>query len=239
MPSFSSIHSPDRAPISLPMPAAYYLESIERNRAINFGAGWMHRTFEGFWRSWAQWVVEWTNSMLVASPHQAALMAEAAGNPELAAAIANGYDDPRQFFQWWFDPEAAARFRLERLAAPREVRSAGDTSCFQPVRYRCYRGHHPWSERSKGRHDGELVHFGLDGSATRTVVSRQVGNQSSLPRRATSQSTSWVRSRSILLVNSPRLLQTSLLSSSLRGSWRDNGPPRSGGPVRVPHRAVH
>ena len=97
--------------------ASYYLESIGRNRAERFDEAWMRRTFETFWRSWAQWAVEWTDAMLVPSPHQAGLMAEAAGNAELAAAIANGYDDPRQFFPWWFDPEAAARFRAKKLAA--------------------------------------------------------------------------------------------------------------------------
>lgn len=97
--------------------ASYYLDGITRNRAGRFDEAWMRRTFETFWRGWAQWVVEWTDSMLIPSRHQTGLMAEAAENPELAAAIANGYDDPREFFPWWFDPEAAARFRAKKQAA--------------------------------------------------------------------------------------------------------------------------
>ncbi|HKS45846.1 MAG TPA: flavin reductase [Amycolatopsis sp.] len=111
--------------------ASYYLDNIVRNPSGDFDEAWMRRTFERFWRGWAQWVVEWTNSMLVVPPpHRAGLLAEAAENPEIAAAIANGFDDPRQFFQWWFDPVAAARFRAEKLAVrqgrfdPRELRRA-------------------------------------------------------------------------------------------------------------------
>ncbi|MGQ4615847.1 flavin reductase [Nocardia sp. R7R-8] len=98
--------------------ATYYLDSIVRNRSGEFDAAWMSQTFEKFWRGWAQWAVEWTNSMLVDSPpHRAELAAEAADNPGIAAAIANGFDDPRQFFRWWFDADAAARFRAETRAA--------------------------------------------------------------------------------------------------------------------------
>lgn len=98
--------------------ASYYLDDIVRNRDGEFDQAWMYRTFERFWRSWAQWVVEWTNSMLSPLPaFRTALMAEAAENPQLATAIANGFDDPREFFQWWFDPDSAARFRAEKLAA--------------------------------------------------------------------------------------------------------------------------
>jgi flavin reductase (DIM6/NTAB) family NADH-FMN oxidoreductase RutF len=89
-----------------------------RNTAGEFDEAWMSRTFEKFWRGWAQWVVEWTNSMLVAPPrHRVELHAAAAENPEVAVAIANGFDDPRRFFQWWIDPTAAARFRADKLAA--------------------------------------------------------------------------------------------------------------------------
>jgi flavin reductase (DIM6/NTAB) family NADH-FMN oxidoreductase RutF len=111
--------------------ATYYLDSINRNSTGTFDEAWMRRTFENFWRGWAQWAVEWTNSMLLPfSEHQADLLVEAADNPELAAAIAGGFDDPRQYFQWWFDAEAAARFRAEKRAArsgrfdPRDLRQA-------------------------------------------------------------------------------------------------------------------
>ncbi|WP_067473745.1 flavin reductase [Nocardia amamiensis] len=98
--------------------ATYYLDSINRNISGNFDEAWMRGTFERFWRGWGQWVVHWTNSMLTTlSTHQAELLAEAADNSELASAIASGFDDPRQYFQWWFDPEAATRFRAEKRLA--------------------------------------------------------------------------------------------------------------------------
>jgi len=54
----------------------------------------------------------------------------AADSPQLAAAFADGFDDPRQFFQWWFDAEAATRIRCEKRVAdagrfqPQELRRA-------------------------------------------------------------------------------------------------------------------
>jgi len=95
--------------------ATYYLESINRTRGGVFDEAWMRGTFENFWRGWAHWVVDWTNSMLVGhSLHQTDLLREAAQAPALASAIASGFDDPREFYQWWFDAEAATRFRAEK-----------------------------------------------------------------------------------------------------------------------------
>ena len=111
--------------------ATYYLDSINRNVNGSFDAAWMRHTFEKFWRGWAKWAVDWTNSFLLGpSEHQMELLAEAADNTELATEIADGFDDPRQFFQWWFDAEAATRFRAEKCAArsgrfdPRDLRRA-------------------------------------------------------------------------------------------------------------------
>lgn len=98
--------------------ATYYLDAINRRGDGVFDEIWMQSTFEKFWRGWAQWSVEWTTSMLAPrTDNQLALLAEAAENPELAAAFAEGFDDPRQFFQWWFDGEAAARLCAEKRIA--------------------------------------------------------------------------------------------------------------------------
>lgn len=111
--------------------ASHYLNAILRNRAADFGESWMHRTFESFWHDRAQWVVEWTNSLLVEQPaYRAELLQAAAESPALAAAIAAGFEDPRRLFQWWFDEAAAERFRTRAIAAhdggidPRELRRA-------------------------------------------------------------------------------------------------------------------
>lgn len=111
--------------------AAHYLDAINRHGDRVFDEPWMRATFERFWRGWAQWAVEWTNSLLVPlGDHQTALLTEAADSPQLAAAFADGFDDPRQFFQWWFDAQAATRIRCEKRVAdagrfqPQELRRA-------------------------------------------------------------------------------------------------------------------
>jgi flavin reductase (DIM6/NTAB) family NADH-FMN oxidoreductase RutF len=91
--------------------AKYYLDSIVRRGQQPFDKQWMERTFDEFWRGWGQWAVAWTNDMLKARrEHQHAVLAEAAEHPALASCIAGGFDDPRTFYPWWFDPAAAAEF---------------------------------------------------------------------------------------------------------------------------------
>lgn len=91
--------------------AKYYLDSIVRRGHQPFDKQWMERTFDEFWRGWGQWAVAWTNDMLKARrEHQHAVLAEAAEHPALASSIAGGFDDPRTFYPWWFDPAAAAEF---------------------------------------------------------------------------------------------------------------------------------
>lgn len=91
--------------------AKYYLDSIVRRGQQPFDKQWMERTFDEFWRGWGQWAVAWTNDMLKPRrEHQQTVLAEAADHPALAASIAAGFDDPRTFYPWWFDPAAAAEF---------------------------------------------------------------------------------------------------------------------------------
>jgi len=97
-----------------------------------FDAAWMQRSFDRYWLGYAQWVVWWTASMLTGDPpHQQWLLARAADQPALAEAIANGFDDPRTFYPWWFDEREAARFVATKEAGastarfdPRELRRA-------------------------------------------------------------------------------------------------------------------
>lgn len=89
----------------------YYLDSIVRRGQQPFDRQWMERTFDEFWRGWGQWAVAWTNDMLKPRrDYQHSVLAEAAEHPALAASIAGGFDDPRTFYPWWFDPAAAAEF---------------------------------------------------------------------------------------------------------------------------------
>ncbi|MEV7134282.1 flavin reductase [Arthrobacter sp. NPDC093128] len=89
----------------------YYLDSIIRRGQEPFDRKWMERTFDEFWRGWGQWAVAWTNDMLKPRrDHQRVAMSEASAHPALASSIAAGFDDPRTFYPWWFDPAAAADF---------------------------------------------------------------------------------------------------------------------------------
>lgn len=89
----------------------YYLDSIIRRGQEPFDRKWMERTFDEFWRGWGQWAVAWTNDMLKPRrDHQRVAMREASAHPALASSIAAGFDDPRTFYPWWFDPAAAEDF---------------------------------------------------------------------------------------------------------------------------------
>ncbi len=110
--------------------ASFYLEAIGAHRG-EFDAGWMQRTFDNFWRGWAQWATEWTNSWLRPSlPHQRLVVDAAAEHPVVAECIAAGFDDARLFHPWWFDPGEAAAFLASARAAeagpfdPRDLRRA-------------------------------------------------------------------------------------------------------------------
>ena len=90
--------------------ASFYLEAITAHRG-EFDVAWMQRTFDNFWRGWAQWATEWTNSWLQpALPHQREVVDAAVRHPTIAAMVAAGFDDARLFTPWWFDAEEAAAF---------------------------------------------------------------------------------------------------------------------------------
>lgn len=96
--------------------ASFYLEAITAHDG-EFGAAWMQRTFDNFWRGWARWATAWTNSWLQpALAHQQEIVAAAAEHPGVAAEIVAGFDDPLRFVPWWFDAAAAQRFLREQLA---------------------------------------------------------------------------------------------------------------------------
>jgi flavin reductase (DIM6/NTAB) family NADH-FMN oxidoreductase RutF len=110
--------------------ASFYLEAITAHDG-RFDAAWMRRTFENYWRGWAQWATTWTGSWLrPPEPHQREVLAAAARHPAVAERIVSGFDDARLFSPWWFDPWAARAFLREQAEAeasrfdPRDLRRA-------------------------------------------------------------------------------------------------------------------
>ena len=97
--------------------AAVYLKRILERGDRPFDAAWMQGTFDTFW-DYAQWVVTWTNMLLLPPPpFVLEIMGTAGAIPSLAHRMANGFDDPRDFFPWFADPKAAASYLGELRAA--------------------------------------------------------------------------------------------------------------------------
>jgi hypothetical protein len=90
--------------------AAVYLKRILDRGDKPFDAAWMQGTFDTFW-DYAQWVVTWTNMLLLPPPpFVLEIMGTACAIPSLAHRMANGFNDPRDFFPWFADPNAAASY---------------------------------------------------------------------------------------------------------------------------------
>jgi len=96
--------------------AKVYLDAILARGDKPFDAAFMHETFESYW-TYAQFVVGWTNALLLPPPpHVLQLLTAAQTYPVLARRIANGFDDPPDLFPWFAVPEEADNY-LKRLAA--------------------------------------------------------------------------------------------------------------------------
>jgi Styrene monooxygenase A putative substrate binding domain len=89
--------------------AKVYMSRILERGSKPFDAAWMQQTFDSFW-NYAQWVVQWTNSLLTPPPpYILQLMGAASQVPALAAKISNGFNNPPDFHPWWFDPAEAQK----------------------------------------------------------------------------------------------------------------------------------
>lgn len=95
--------------------AKVYMDAILARGDRPFDAAWMQQTFDIYW-NYAQYVTGWTNALLQPPPpHVLNLMGAAQGIPALAKRIANGFNDPTDFFPWFAVPEEADRY-LKQLA---------------------------------------------------------------------------------------------------------------------------
>lgn len=90
--------------------AARYLASITEQGDRPFDRRWMQAAFDRFW-SEAGPSTRWTNTMLAPpAEHVQALLAAAESMPQVADLIANGFDDPADLAECFYDPRAAADY---------------------------------------------------------------------------------------------------------------------------------
>ena len=96
--------------------ARVYMDAIIEHADRPFDAPFMQATFDAYWSD-AQYVVGWTNALLSPPPpHVLNVMGSAQAFPALARRIANGFNQPADFFPWFAVPEEADAY-LASLAA--------------------------------------------------------------------------------------------------------------------------
>lgn len=87
--------------------AASYLASIVERGDRPFDEDWMQATFERYWNT-ARHVTKWTNAMLAPPPEHILNIIGAAGQLQpIADRFANGFDDPSDFENFFYEPEKA------------------------------------------------------------------------------------------------------------------------------------
>ena len=99
--------------------AASYLASILEHGQKPYDRAFMEDTFETYW-DFARYVAEWTNAILAPPPPHVLQLFEAANtNPRIAHRFVNGFDDPRDYFHWFMDPDKARGYLSEVAAQTR------------------------------------------------------------------------------------------------------------------------
>ncbi|MFE9557012.1 styrene monooxygenase/indole monooxygenase family protein [Streptomyces sp. NPDC006703] len=97
--------------------AASYLSSIVEHGDAEFDETWMRATFDRYWDT-AQHAVKWTNAMLGVPPEHVLNLIGAAGQLQpVADRFANGFDDPADFENFFFDPEKTGAYLAEVAGA--------------------------------------------------------------------------------------------------------------------------
>ncbi|MFE9883788.1 styrene monooxygenase/indole monooxygenase family protein [Streptomyces scopuliridis] len=97
--------------------AASYLDSIVSHGDQPFDEAWMRSAFDRYWDT-ARHVTKWTNAMLAAPPEHVLQLIGAAGQlPRVADRFVNGFDDPSDLENFFYDPEKTHAFLAEAAGA--------------------------------------------------------------------------------------------------------------------------
>ncbi|WP_171168747.1 styrene monooxygenase/indole monooxygenase family protein [Streptomyces sp. I05A-00742] len=100
--------------------SALYLAAIVERGDAPFDEPWMRSVFDRYWDA-ARHATRWTNAMLAPLPgHAQRLIGAAGGLQPVADRFANGYDDPADFAEWFYEEEKAEAY----LGEVREAVSA-------------------------------------------------------------------------------------------------------------------
>ncbi|TJZ99023.1 styrene monooxygenase/indole monooxygenase family protein [Actinacidiphila oryziradicis] len=90
--------------------AASYLASIVEHGDQPFDRAWMQSAFDRYWDS-AQHVTKWTNALLGPPPEHVLNLIGAAGQlSSVARRFVNGFDDPADFEEYFFEPDKTAAY---------------------------------------------------------------------------------------------------------------------------------
>jgi hypothetical protein len=93
--------------------AAIYLDRIVKHGDQPFDAEFMQRTFDAFWED-VQYSTNWSNAMLQPPPpHVLELLGAGMKHQALANRFANGFNNPKDLFDWFMDPEKAKAYLAE------------------------------------------------------------------------------------------------------------------------------
>jgi len=96
--------------------AASYLASIFEHDDRLYDRSFMEGAFERYW-DYAQYVAGWTNALLAPPPpHVLEVLGAANSHQEIAHRFVNGFDDPRDYYEWFMEPEKASRYLAEVAA---------------------------------------------------------------------------------------------------------------------------
>ncbi|MFC8538801.1 styrene monooxygenase/indole monooxygenase family protein [Streptomyces sp. NPDC057249] len=97
--------------------AAAYLDAIVEHGDREFDEAWMQAAFDRYWDT-AQHVTKWTNAMLGVPPEHVLNLIGAGGQLQpVADRFANGFNDPADFENFFFEPEKADAY-LASVAGP-------------------------------------------------------------------------------------------------------------------------
>ncbi|ANW18180.1 styrene monooxygenase/indole monooxygenase family protein [Streptomyces clavuligerus] len=97
--------------------AASYLASIVEHGEKPFDEAWMQSAFDRYWET-ARHVTKWTNAMLAPPPAHVLDVIGAGGQFQpVADRFANGFDDPADFEDFFYEPELAEKYLAEVAGA--------------------------------------------------------------------------------------------------------------------------